>query len=604
MCLVLHCFDPGKEEIASDSSDAEEHRVVVQPVQRRSDKKRMWDKRHYCAYCNKPQSKIARHLERIHGDELDVAAALCHKKGSNQRNELLMRVRKRGDYLHNYDVMEKNKGMLVTCRRPVSATSGGDYDMCEFCFGFFARNSMWKHRKNCAQFRHAKATGIAKNRRAHSAANLTLLPVSNGASAALKSNVLPHLNNDRISFVLKQDELIMTFGSHLYKKHGSKQTVYIKQRLRELGRLLITVRDSNEDIRALSDCIAPQYFGVVVAGVKILCGYDEEQHAYKVPSLALKIGHSLKAVANILKGNGLKTGNSDLQKLAKDFRDLCELEWHTEVSGAALDTLQVRKYNKIDMLPLAADVKRMFEYMEDTINQIMAAIQAKFSSQLWSQLCRLVLAYLVIFNRRRGGELERLPLANYEARSKGAVSPDYTCGLSDFEKKLCATLERVEMRGKKGRKVAVLFTEFATNAVDVLIKLRLQAGVDENNPYLFARCNSSSLDPQRSSECIRFVAEQAQVANRESVTSTKLRKQVATQLQLLALKDNEMDVVADFLGHDIRVHRQFYRLPEGTLQLAKVSKIFMALERGDLQKFHGKSLDEIEPGAAGISSSN
>ncbi|KAL1261182.1 hypothetical protein QQF64_009009, partial [Cirrhinus molitorella] len=64
--------------------------------------------------------------------------------------------------------------------------------------------------------------------------------------------------------------------------------------------------------------------------------------------------------------------------------------------------------------------------------------------------------------------------------------------------------------------------------------------------------------------------------------------------KVLNLKDNEMDDLADFLGHDIRVHRQYYRLPEGTLQLAKISKILMAMERGQLAEFKGRNLDEIQ----------
>ncbi|KAK0131234.1 hypothetical protein N1851_034056 [Merluccius polli] len=54
-----------------------------------------------------------------------------------------------------------------------------------------------------------------------------------------------------------------------------------------------------------------------------------------------------------------------------------------------------------------------------------------------------------------------------------------------------------------------------------------------------------------------------------------------------------MDNLADFLGHDIQVHRKYYRLPEGTLQLAKVSKILLAMERGKMAAFKGQNLDEI-----------
>ncbi|MGH0168205.1 UNVERIFIED_CONTAM: hypothetical protein FKN15_054005 [Acipenser sinensis] len=60
------------------------------------------------------------------------------------------------------------------------------------------------------------------------------------------------------------------------------------------------------------------------------------------------------------------------------------------------------------------------------------------------------------------------------------------------------------------------------------------------------------------------------------------------------MRKTELDQLADFLGHDISVHQQYYRLPEGTLQLAKISKILMAMEIGRLSEFKGMKLDDIE----------
>ncbi|KAK2814284.1 hypothetical protein Q5P01_000647 [Channa striata] len=68
---------------------------------------------------------------------------------------------------------------------------------------------------------------------------------------------------------------------------------------------------------------------------------------------------------------------------------------------------------------------------------------------------------------------------------------------------------------------------------------------------------------------------------------------MATMSKVLHLKDNEMDDLADFLGHYTRVHRQYYRLPEGTLQLARISKVLLALEQELLHEFKGRNLDEI-----------
>lgn len=80
----------------------------------------------------------------------------------------------------------------------------------------------------------------------------------------------------------------------------------------------------------------------------------------------------------------------------------------------------------------------------------------------------------------------------------------------------------------------------------------------------------------------------------EVLTSTKLRKHIATLSQVLNLQANETDRLADFLGHDIRVHRQYYRLPQGTIQLAKMSKVLLAVENGTLSQYKGQALDNIE----------
>lgn len=128
-------------------------------------------------------------------------------------------------------------------------------------------------------------------------------------------------------------------------------------------------------------------------------------------------------------------------------------------------------------------------------------------------------------------------------------------------------------------------------SLDLLVAKRHECGVLKENGYLFAR--PCVLTCFRGSDCIRDFAKDCGIKNYTSLTSTKLRKQTGTLSQVLNLSNTELDQLATFLGHDIRVHRQFYRLPEGTLQLAKMSKVLLALDQGRLAEFKGKSLDEI-----------
>lgn len=104
---------------------------------------------------------------------------------------------------------------------------------------------------------------------------------------------------------------------------------------------------------------------------------------------------------------------------------------------------------------------------------------------------------------------------------------------------------------------------------------------------MFAR--PKALTHIRGSDVVRQITQSCGAKQPEALCSTKLRKHMATMSKILNLKDNEMDNLADFLGHDIRVHRKYYRL--GTLQLAKISKVLMAMERGQLSDFKGRNLD-------------
>ena len=70
--------------------------------------------------------------------------------------------------------------------------------------------------------------------------------------------------------------------------------------------------------------------------------------------------------------------------------------------------------------------------------------------------------------------------------------------------------------------------------------------------------------------------------------------------QILGLSEGNQDIIAKFMGHDIRVHRNFYRLPENTVELAKVAKIMYLINTGRISEFKGKDFDDIEFNHTGI----
>lgn len=47
------------------------------------------------------------------------------------------------------------------------------------------------------------------------------------------------------------------------------------------------------------------------------------------------------------------------------------------------------------------------------------------------------------------------------------------------------------------------------------------------------------------------------------------------------------------MGHDVNIHEAVYRLHDSTIEMAKISRLLMAVDSGLTASFAGKRLDEI-----------
>ena len=65
-------------------------------------------------------------------------------------------------------------------------------------------------------------------------------------------------------------------------------------------------------------------------------------------------------------------------------------------------------------------------------------------------------------------------------------------------------------------------------------------------------------------------AKKVKLAQPDLIRSTNLWKYVATVSQLVDMNESEMGWLANHLRHDIHVHKDYYRLPQSTLEMAVV----------------------------------
>ncbi|XP_057297312.1 uncharacterized protein LOC130629215 [Hydractinia symbiolongicarpus] len=118
----------------------------------------------------------------------------------------------------------------------------------------------------------------------------------------------------------------------------------------------------------------------------------------------------------------------------------------------------------------------------------------------------------------------------------------------------------------------MILTKSNEKAIALLNKTRGEVGISEENPYVFSVPTRGSLQFLRGNDALRKNVSPLTLKCPDAITSTKLRKHIATLSQLLNLEERELEMLASYMGHDIKVHREYYRLPEDTLQLAKCGK--------------------------------
>ncbi|XP_016309115.1 uncharacterized protein LOC107663407 isoform X2 [Sinocyclocheilus anshuiensis] len=583
-----------RHSLASEASGTEEpcssqnaiDGVVVSAYQKRG-VSRVYNKRHYCLYCCKPYAKMARHLESSHANESDVAKALSFPKSSKERKKQLDYIRNRGNYAHNAAVMESGKGELVPYKRPSKEAQGKDFMHCAYCQGLFARKVLWRHMRTCIL--QPQSVPLKPGKKRVQSMCIYTGPVPSNMTKQLWE-VISVMNLDPITDIIKKDKVIIDIGQHLLNIGGlsAKNKRCVRDKMRELGRLVHNARRVTS-LKTMEDCVNPKKYMETVKAVKYTCGYESDK--FMIPSLAKKLGNSLLQVSKLLKAQGLLSNDKQRVKNASEFQDVHQEKWNEMILDTALRNIREAKWNVPALMPFTEDVQKMHTYLGQVQDEWYKSLSESSSTKAWMELAKVCLAQIILFNRRRGGEVASMPLSVFFSRDTSDPHDGVDWALSEVENKLCRHFSKIITMGKCGQPVPILLTPKMLCSLELLVKQREPCGVLKDNGYMFAR--PEAMTHFRGSDCLRGFAKACGAKCPKSLTSTRLRKHAAILSTVLNMTETEMDQLANFLGHDIKINREFCRLPEKSLQLAKICKVLMALEQGRLAVFHGKNLDEI-----------
>lgn len=228
------------------------------------------------------------------------------------------------------------------------------------------------------------------------------------------------------------------------------------------------------------------------------------------------------------------------------------------MSSLALKDLNKKQYEKPKLLPLTEDVIKLQTFLtkeaKEASNSITQNRQIKVN---FKRLAECVLALTVLLNRKRIGEIQYLTVKTYNQKSSENQQEEFLKSLSESEKALSKKFKRVITQGKGSKPVAILFSKDMQEYIKVLSSIRTLC-VSESNQYLFANPNTNN-GCLHGYHSLKKMAEEAEVVNKNLFTSTRLRKHIATILQVLNITEPEMEQFATFMGHTKKTHESYYR---------------------------------------------
>ncbi|XP_074026088.1 uncharacterized protein isoform X2 [Leptinotarsa decemlineata] len=524
-----------------------------------------WNKRKKkkttCKYCLFEVTNFERHLERNHIDCKEVRDMLSYPKKHLERKKIIGLIRNDGHFteflkgnIHpKYDFNTENKEYYPCCR----------------CKALLSKNYLSRHKKRCI-LKSSSNTNSALNQLA---ASQTLIACSIDQNNTIhklrvKEEVFSRMKSDEISMVAKTDRLICNFGDNYLKKHKREQiTSVCSNKMRELARFLIEFRKlSNNSNLSLKDLLKPKLFDLVIECAKKLGGYDADTKSYRSPSLSAHIGTSLKQVCDLFIRLILKEDPSfiydnkeDILKNTKRFKELIDSQWTTEVSSLAFKNLQEKQWERPVLLPSTRDVTKFKEYVTNIAHKAVVALETNpNNTKDLKYLIEASLTLTILFNRKRIGDVQYTKLTTYTESINSIDQEECERALTESEKVLTKYYKRVVTGGKGSRPVAILFPVHLQSFIDLFIKIRLETHlVPQNNPYLFGCPGTTKWT--RGDVVIRKFAKEANLEFPQYISSNKLRKQIATVMQILNLNREETEQFAQFMGHTEKTHNEFYK---------------------------------------------
>ena len=360
----------------------------------------------YCHVCSKKVSNFSQHIRRKNPDDIHsrdpILKEILSIESKEEQNRQLALLRNRFNHINNLKTLEEGKGELILERRPTSTFAKEKYGPCPKCMSWCIASALQKHQEHCPA-----SERILTHAEISTQSAVLSHRIDKRASTKLVNEVFTIMHNDIIGEVARSDTLIVTLGNQWMEKNVGnvlKRGKYTSEIMRLVARFLIALRKLTGLELAMWEFLKPSHFDNLAKATLMVSEADgDDQDDLRYPSNARKLGFDLKRLLNLKIGLCIEQENHSDQQDAENVAKQMNIFWGTRVAKLANVLLEERRFNVRQTMPMPEDIERL----NDTLNKAITELKLNdISASNYVKISELCLVKLMVYNRRRTGEME------------------------------------------------------------------------------------------------------------------------------------------------------------------------------------------------------
>lgn len=492
--------------------------------------------------------------------------------GSLERRKILDDLRKKGSFEWNTN-STLNNGLLLTSRRPnwKYFKTASDYMTCFSCLGTYSITNLRHHVKICT------ANALNGERIVMKLSRIVESRIHQRACYKLKTDIFPIMQEDDIVRIIRFDWLIIIYGNMLCIKHTDVfNEDLIRSKLRLAGRLLLEIKSFSVGVTDFASIFDSELYDPLVNAIRLVGKFDYSTNHYNSPSTSAAAVTEIRDISKVLIGEYIRKKNFDGIRETELFIKLMDTEISVTINKGVINSQAMMKREKTERLPTTQDIKLLAAYADREKNRYFSQLQKGFTLECWRKLSEMTMVSLMIFNRRRVGDIQNIKVIEFEHRE--FLGGDLFLSLSEKDKKIAQRYARMKVRGKLGRTVPVLIKPDILQCLQLIISHRKDAGIQDGNIFLFALPTKMGTRVKviNAGTVICKLSVLCGAKDPKTLRGTMIRKHLASTCISMELDDNAVAEVADFMGHSEKVHRDHYRRNPMSREVVQMSQLLEA----------------------------